>query len=246
MHGVHIPATLHGSSSLTNKLEGNGPDTSAITHWVNPSDLWISVLFPPHRWSVLDDNDKHKVSVSVAALFPPQLPPPPPPPPPPPVVAAEAAPWPCGPWGHMAVVCLMLWKLMRLGEVGMDMARATRTRRAWLSCQRCHLFLTAERTCREPCHLKETRRAFTSVWECVWDDGWFMQPHPARGRLIGGWGGCLNQQSSTHTPTQTLLSKETYRLRSKNHQRMLNWKCYIQVSKTQLDKVQRSKSKTKS
>ena len=83
------------------------------------------------------------------------------------------------------------------------------------------------------------------VGVCV-DDGWFMQPHPARGRLIGGWGGCLNQQSSTHTPTQTLLSKETYRPRSKNHQRMLNWKCYIQVSKTQLDKVQRSKSKTKS
>lgn len=48
--------------------------------------------------------------------------------------------------GHTAVVCLMLWKLILVGEVGIDMARATRTRRAWLSCQRCHRFLTAERT----------------------------------------------------------------------------------------------------
>lgn len=29
----------------------------------------------------------------------------------------------------------------------MDMALATRKRRLWLSCQRCHRFLTAERTC---------------------------------------------------------------------------------------------------
>lgn len=49
-------------------------------------------------------------------------------------------------YGHTAVVCLMLWKLILVGDVGMDMARATRTRRAWLSCQRCHRFLTAERT----------------------------------------------------------------------------------------------------
>lgn len=48
---------------------------------------------------------------------------------------------------HTAVVCLMLWKLTRVGDVGMDIARATRTRRAWLSCQRCQRFLTAERTC---------------------------------------------------------------------------------------------------
>lgn len=47
---------------------------------------------------------------------------------------------------HTAAVCLMLWKLMRVGDVGMDMARATRTRREWWSCQRCHLFLAAERT----------------------------------------------------------------------------------------------------
>lgn len=47
---------------------------------------------------------------------------------------------------HTAVVCLMLWKLIRVGDVGIDMARATRTRRAWLSCQRCHRFLTADRT----------------------------------------------------------------------------------------------------
>lgn len=47
---------------------------------------------------------------------------------------------------HTAVVCLMLWKLILVGDVGMDMARATRTRRAWLSCQRCQRFLTAERT----------------------------------------------------------------------------------------------------
>lgn len=47
---------------------------------------------------------------------------------------------------HTAAVCLMLWKLIRVGEVGMDIARATRTRREWWSCQRCHLFLAAERT----------------------------------------------------------------------------------------------------
>lgn len=48
---------------------------------------------------------------------------------------------------HTAVVCLMLWKLILVGDVGMDMALATRMRRLWLSCQRCHRFLTAERTC---------------------------------------------------------------------------------------------------
>lgn len=48
--------------------------------------------------------------------------------------------------GHTAAVCLMLWKLIRVGDVGMDMARATRTRSEWWSCQRCHLFLAAERT----------------------------------------------------------------------------------------------------
>lgn len=31
--------------------------------------------------------------------------------------------------GHTAAVCLMLWKLIRVGDVGMDMARATGTRR---------------------------------------------------------------------------------------------------------------------
>lgn len=51
----------------------------------------------------------------------------------------------CGAY-HTAAVCLMLWKLIRVGEVGIDMARATRTRREWWSCQRCHLFLAAERT----------------------------------------------------------------------------------------------------
>lgn len=33
------------------------------------------------------------------------------------------------PGGHTAAVCLMLWKLIRVGDVGMDMARATGTRR---------------------------------------------------------------------------------------------------------------------
>lgn len=51
--------------------------------------------------------------------------------------------------GQTAVVCLMLWKLMRVGEVGMDMALATLTRSAWLSCHRCQRFLAAERTCEE-------------------------------------------------------------------------------------------------
>ena len=49
-------------------------------------------------------------------------------------------------FGQTAVVCFILWKLILVGEVGRDMARATRTLRAWLSCQRCHLFLAAERT----------------------------------------------------------------------------------------------------
>lgn len=45
-----------------------------------------------------------------------------------------------------AVDCLMLWKLTRVGDVGMDMALATRARMECLSCHRCHLFRTAERT----------------------------------------------------------------------------------------------------
>lgn len=45
-----------------------------------------------------------------------------------------------------AVDCLMLWKLTRVGEVGMDMARATRARMECLSCHRCHRFRTADRT----------------------------------------------------------------------------------------------------
>lgn len=40
----------------------------------------------------------------------------------------------------------MLWKLTRVGEVGMDMARATRARMECLSCHRCHRFRTADRT----------------------------------------------------------------------------------------------------
>lgn len=47
-----------------------------------------------------------------------------------------------------AVDCLMLWKLTRVGEVGMDMARATRARMECLSCHRCHRFRTADRTWR--------------------------------------------------------------------------------------------------
>lgn len=47
---------------------------------------------------------------------------------------------------HTAEDCLMLWKLTRVGEVGMDMARATRARMECLSCHRCHRFRTAERT----------------------------------------------------------------------------------------------------
>lgn len=51
------------------------------------------------------------------------------------------------PVAQTAVDCLILWKLTRVGEVGMDMARATRARMECLSCHRCHLFRTAERTC---------------------------------------------------------------------------------------------------
>lgn len=46
-----------------------------------------------------------------------------------------------------AVDCLMLWKLTRVGEVGMDMALAMRARMECLSCHRCHRFRTADRTC---------------------------------------------------------------------------------------------------
>lgn len=42
--------------------------------------------------------------------------------------------------------CLILWKLTRVGDVGMDMALATLARIECLSCHRCHLFRTAERT----------------------------------------------------------------------------------------------------
>lgn len=52
-----------------------------------------------------------------------------------------------GPPAQTAVDCLILWKLTRVGEVGMDMARATRARIECLSCHRCHLFRMAERTC---------------------------------------------------------------------------------------------------
>lgn len=52
-----------------------------------------------------------------------------------------------GPPAQTAVDCLMLWKLTRVGEVGMDMARATRARIECLSCHRRHLFRMAERTC---------------------------------------------------------------------------------------------------
>lgn len=55
-----------------------------------------------------------------------------------------AALWPAA---HTAVDCLMLWKLTLVGEVGMDMARATRALIECLSCHRCHLFRIAERTC---------------------------------------------------------------------------------------------------
>lgn len=48
---------------------------------------------------------------------------------------------------HTAVDCLMLWKLTLVGEVGMDMARATRALMECLSCHRRHLFRMAERTC---------------------------------------------------------------------------------------------------
>lgn len=48
---------------------------------------------------------------------------------------------------HMEVDCLMLWKLTREGEVGMDMAWVIRARMECCSCHRWKRFLTAERTC---------------------------------------------------------------------------------------------------
>lgn len=62
----------------------------------------------------------------------------------PPASGLGAALWPAA---HTAVDCLMLWKLTLVGEVGMDMARATRALIECLSCHRCHLFRIAERTC---------------------------------------------------------------------------------------------------
>ncbi len=94
--------------------------------------------------------------------------------------------------GQTAVVCLMLWKLMRVGEVGMDMALATLTRSAWLSCQRCQRFLAAERTYKERRRKKHhTYSILLSVFEhfCThyrWQSAEFheMQMEKANGTSI--------------------------------------------------------------
>lgn len=55
-------------------------------------------------------------------------------------------------WGRVGLVphsdvdCLMLWKLTREGDVGMDMAWVIRALMECCSCQRWKRFLTAERT----------------------------------------------------------------------------------------------------
>lgn len=51
------------------------------------------------------------------------------------------------PGSHREVDCLMLWKLTREGDVGMDMAWVIRARMECCSCHRWKRFLTAERTC---------------------------------------------------------------------------------------------------
>lgn len=51
----------------------------------------------------------------------------------------------CG--SHRDVDCLMLWKLTREGDVGIDMAWVIRARMECCSCHRWKRFLTAERTC---------------------------------------------------------------------------------------------------
>lgn len=48
---------------------------------------------------------------------------------------------------HRDVDCLMLWKLTREGDVGIDMAWVIRARMECCSCHRWKRFLTAERTC---------------------------------------------------------------------------------------------------
>lgn len=65
-----------------------------------------------------------------------------------------------------AVDCLMLWKLTRVGEVGMDMARATRARMECLSCHRCHRFRTADRTWGRETE-EGTFRHHTAVQSCL-------------------------------------------------------------------------------
>lgn len=51
----------------------------------------------------------------------------------------------CG--SHRDVDCLMLWKLTREGDVGIDIAWVIRARMECCSCHRWKRFLTAERTC---------------------------------------------------------------------------------------------------
>lgn len=81
--------------------------------------------------------------------FGPRTAPPQPQPPPPPRPESSSVP-PVrrrSPSSHMEVDCLMLWKLTREGEVGMDMAWVIRARMECCSCHRWKRFLTAERTC---------------------------------------------------------------------------------------------------
>ena len=83
--------------------------------------------------------------------------------------------------------CLMLWKLTRVGEVGMDMARATRARMECLSCHRCHRFLTADRT-----------------WGCQTEEGTFS--HHVAVQSCSEAPTILTLSFSTKNATETLLS----------------------------------------
>lgn len=79
---------------------------------------------------------------------------------------------------HTAVDCLMLWKLTRVGEVGMDMALATRARMECLSCQRCHRFRTADLT-----WARGTRDVWSPHRGCS-EAPAILLSHPAKTRLM--------------------------------------------------------------
>lgn len=73
---------------------------------------------------------------------------------------------PCG--SHRDVDCLMLWKLTREGDVGIDMAWVIRARMECCSCHRWKRFLTAERTCHTACRQAKPANQWPYIQKAVW------------------------------------------------------------------------------